>query len=206
MSRPSPPTASRKAASVLLLHGRLFSIVRGEICGVVPPPGAEGDGAISWSLFLQAGARSCNNVLWRPSLTQDDLSFPRGWRSIAGARFRFSGGADNGLVSVWEHVGIARSALVFGARDGFTFGVDWRGDCALGHGSWFETGAFRASTRATLSKLYVHGRPQDGRDAYRERVARHVDPADFDQGEIETLCAGPRGRGLGRCAFTPRMN
>ena len=194
---------------MLIIAGRAFAAVDGEISAVVAAPRLLGESSrrarrVSLCLRIRAEASDGGRAS-RVFLVHDDLRPPGGdWRALAGATFDWATPYDNGLVVANETLEMDNSSLAFGERNGVEFTVDWRGDCLCRSES--DGGArrsFVAEATARMAQVFVHGRPGDDEASLKRVFESHFDLNARHQGPLETTPAGRLFRSeIVRCAFT----
>lgn len=169
---------------------------------------------LAWMLELKCAQREHDEAVWGPYLYHDNLIFPfRNWRDIAGQQRTWTTALDehtgdhNGCMYVFEHADIHAGALSFGAWAGQHIDVSWNGVCDV---FWDEVDygkrvPFTAAATVRFTNVLLHGNVKDDERSYRDRLALHLNPDDFDQAEI-TNNGGTYEDGMGTtyCMFTPR--
>lgn len=170
---------------------------------------------LTWMLELKCALREHDETSWGPHLYHDNLIFPsRNWRDIAGQRREWTSALDaktgdhNGCMYVFEHADIHEGALSFGAWSGRFIDVSWRGVCDV---FWDEGGygrrvPFAATAHVGFRNVLLHGNIKDTEASYRDRFAQHLNPDDFDQGEIAyARVSYEDGMEMTSCIFSPKQ-
>lgn len=167
------------------------------------------------ALELQAGEAEYDGSVWRPKLYHDWLPFPsRDWRNIGGRKLTWPSafgaevGNPNGAMYVFEHADIHEAELVFGNCNGVMFEISWRGICDVfwDQADYGQRVPFEATARARFDHIHLHGSEKDDARSYRQRLALHLDPDQYEQGPV--LADGARyedGVRMTYCVFTPKL-
>ncbi len=202
----------------LRLRDRVFVIERATITGYLGDPywqakwGGGGSPVPALSLELEAEEREYDGAFWRPKLYNEELrGVPRNWRELEGRRQAWTSEDDDaagppGAMYIWEHLGLHANELVFGARDGLSFDLSWRGLCDIfWNESFGKTVPFEASAMATFDRITLNGCARDDARSFLERFSQQFDPDDFVQGQVVMhRTKYEDGMGIAHCTFMPR--
>ena len=144
---------------------------------------------LSWHLEVRTKRRRIQGEWCQPMLFHQSLPFrTRNWMDFAGQTFSWDATRrgkkvqqDCGL-HMWEVEEIPTGTLYFGNRAGHRFLITWRGTTAF---AGLSLRTFSVEADIVFLGITVRGNERDTDELMRERLAEHVESADYIQRPIQ---------------------